>query len=70
MAALDANIAQGEAKCFNNIKAACMLSALFHVKHKQDKVLTILKNFHPDINIFAGSLYSLNGGSLSDTHKL
>ena len=52
----DVNKAWGKAKCLISIKAACQVSALFHVKHEQGNALTILKNLHLDINVVVGSL--------------
>ena len=65
---LDANKAQGKAKCFISIEAMCQV-LLFCVKHKQRNAITILKNFCLNINMFAGPC-SLNGGSLINTYEL
>ena len=51
----DANKAWGEAQWLISIEAA--LRMLFCIKHKQGNALTILKNLHLNINMFAGSLY-------------
>ena len=64
---LDANKAQGKAKCLLALRLC--VKCYICVKHKQGNAIIILKNFHLDVNVFA-SPCSLNGGSLIDTHEL